>query len=88
LVCSAFDLALPKAGRSIAARIVMMAITTNNSMSVKPSIALGAGHSREETARLVATIRIFIIPWKLQRRAKKGDFPIGMGVHGLPISLQ
>src|SRR6266571_7521622 len=31
----AFSLAMPKAGRSIAARIEMMAITTNNSISVK-----------------------------------------------------
>jgi hypothetical protein len=33
----AFDLALPKAGNSIAARIAMMAITTSNSINVKPA---------------------------------------------------
>ncbi len=32
----AFSLALDSAGRSIAAKIAMMAITTNNSMRVKP----------------------------------------------------
>src|SRR6266568_8462392 len=32
----ALSLALPNAGRSIAARIAMMAITTSNSISVKP----------------------------------------------------
>ena len=31
----AFSLAMPRAGRSIAARMEMMAITTNNSISVK-----------------------------------------------------
>jgi len=33
----AFALALPKAGKSIAARIAMMAITTSNSINVKPA---------------------------------------------------
>ena len=33
----AFSLALESAGRSIAARIAMIAITTSNSINVKPS---------------------------------------------------
>jgi hypothetical protein len=43
----AFILALVRAGKSMLARIAIMAITTNNSMSVKPwpscSRRLGAG---------------------------------------------
>ena len=35
-VCE-FALASPKAGKSIAARIAMMAITTSNSINVKPA---------------------------------------------------
>src|ERR1041385_2304405 len=35
-VCLALHFALAKAGRSIAARIAMIAITTNNSINVKP----------------------------------------------------
>jgi len=36
LVNLAFSLALPSAGRSKLAKIAMMAITTNNSINVKP----------------------------------------------------
>jgi hypothetical protein len=35
-VCFALDFALLSAGNNIAARIAMIAITTNNSISVKP----------------------------------------------------
>jgi hypothetical protein len=35
-ILSAFRLARDKAGKSMAARIAMMAITTNSSISVKP----------------------------------------------------
>jgi len=34
----AFDFALANAGKSILANIAMMAITTNNSMRVKPKV--------------------------------------------------
>src|SRR5579862_1178042 len=36
-VCFAFDLALARAGRSIAARIAIMAITTSSSIKVNPA---------------------------------------------------
>ena len=35
-VCLAFSLALERAGKSMPARMAMMAMTTNSSMSVKP----------------------------------------------------
>jgi hypothetical protein len=37
----AFSLALAKAGNNIPARMAMIAMTTNNSMSVKPPLRLG-----------------------------------------------
>jgi hypothetical protein len=36
-VCRAFDLACAKTGKRIAARIAMIAITTNSSINVKPA---------------------------------------------------
>jgi len=36
LVCRAFSRALAKTGKRIAAKMAMMAMTTNSSMSVKP----------------------------------------------------
>ena len=40
LVCLAFSRALLRTGRSIAARIAMIAITINNSINVKPRLPL------------------------------------------------
>src|ERR1041384_6278925 len=42
-VCLAFDLARASAGNSIPARIAMMAMTTSNSMSVKPKSLVDFG---------------------------------------------
>ena len=41
LICCALDLAFAKAGKSIAAKIAMMAITTRSSMRVNPFERVG-----------------------------------------------
>jgi hypothetical protein len=67
VIACALALALERAGKSIAARIAMIAMTTSNSISVKPPLFLAV-----RTAPALLLLKLFIVRTKVEKVAENG----------------